>query len=86
MRIDQDDDAYMAMINSHPLLPEHRGENIWRRKLSGFIHNIVDQDISTARRRSIYGANQLLIRAKQKRQRKVDKLKKIKKTIRFWKR
>ena len=50
-RLDQDDDAYMEMLNTRPIPEAHRSRDYWGDKRAQFLKSIFDQPPEKARRR-----------------------------------
>ena len=87
-RIDQDDDAYMAMLNTNPLPAAFSDRDPIEEKLDAFFRKIFDPPIDQAYRRPRHGTGKLMQDAKvgwaAKQIRKAER-KRVSK-LKFWKR
>ncbi len=85
-RLDNDDDAYMEMINTNPFAPLLAGGNQVLERFDRFIRNIMEPPPEQARRRGRHAAACLLEDDREKRARELLRRRWWRDGLRFWKR
>ncbi len=65
-RIDKDDARYLQIINQPVLADANHQNKFFQDRLNNFLHNIVDQPVTSARRRTKYGRARI-VETRQKR-------------------